>query len=354
VTSKAREREAERATLAFQLALSQVGVSTIEDALKMWQDVPAASRSAASEKWLARAIELVMTRRTLSRELARGYYRLVRALLTGKTTPDPAHPEPEYITLGELRRQFGMLTGEAEETPSKAARDPQAVSSTAGPSWGQSVEPVPSDEDAERDDDNDRILIEELERIEADADASDAAAEQELETILQALGPDNLDKKLDELDDTLPAQEVDKLREEAHLQAGSRAAAGAARVAMNGGRSELWDSINKDKRALAWARYSTTGTPCGWCAMLISRGPVYKSQASAEFSDGDLYHDNCHCAAIPVFSAQQYETSDTFALNRQYSEEWPRVTRGLSGKAALTAWRRYIRTQYKTPAQAAG
>jgi hypothetical protein len=80
--------------------------------------------------------------------------------------------------------------------------------------------------------------------------------------------------------------------------------------------------------------------------MLISRGPVYKSSRSAEYADGDKYHDNCHCYAEPIFSRDQYAGSSLYALNRQYAGLWPTVTKGLSGKAALSAWRRFIRREH--------
>jgi hypothetical protein len=87
--------------------------------------------------------------------------------------------------------------------------------------------------------------------------------------------------------------------------------------------------------------------------MLISRGPVYRSERSAEYADGDKYHDNCHCFAEPVFSREQYNSSPLYALNRQYEELWPQVTKGLSGHAALRAWRRFIRTEQRAAAQEA-
>jgi hypothetical protein len=122
---------------------------------------------------------------------------------------------------------------------------------------------------------------------------------------------------------------------------------------MNGGRSTVWNHMQRDKRAIGYIRLSRTGTPCGWCAMLISRGPVYRSQNSAEYADGDKYHDNCHCYAEPVFSREQYNGSSTYELNRRYEELWPKVTRGLSGKAAVSAWRRFIRQEQKAAAQEA-
>ena len=44
-----------------------------------------------------------------------------------------------------------------------------------------------------------------------------------------------------------------------------------------------------------WRRV-TDGAPCGFCAMLASRGPVYTSQDTA---DGGRYHGRCGCSAEP-------------------------------------------------------
>lgn len=87
--------------------------------------------------------------------------------------------------------------------------------------------------------------------------------------------------------------------------------------------------------------------------MLISRGAVYRSEKSALYAEGDLYHDNCHCYAQPIFTREQYKNSQSYELNRRYSELWPKVTKGLTGKAAVSAWRRFIRQEQKAAAQEA-
>jgi hypothetical protein len=76
-------------------------------------------------------------------------------------------------------------------------------------------------------------------------------------------------------------------------------------------------------------------------------------QKSAEFADGDKYHDNCHCYAEPVFSREQYKSSSAYELNRRYEELWPKVTKGLTGKQAVSAWRRFIRQEQQAAAQEA-
>jgi hypothetical protein len=340
------------------MALTQIGAGTVTDALAMWEDVPATARASTATSWLRRAITLVMGRRRQSRDLARAYYRLVRALRTGTTVADPYHPEPRYVTVTTLREEFAALIGGAERPQEGRASDPptetsDSTSSAATGQAGEADEEAPDDPDQASEDELDRILVEEIEGLREAEERIEREAEQELRLVLEALGPTNLQKKVDVIDGARSADEVDKLRDEAKKQAGAQQAAAAERVAMNGGRSAIWNHMSRDRRALGYIRLSRTGTPCGWCAMLISRGPVYRSKNSAEFADGDKYHDNCHCYAEPVFTQEQYSSSSTYELNRRYEELWPKVTRGLSGKAAVSAWRRFIRQEQQAAAQEA-
>ncbi|MFJ8583548.1 hypothetical protein ACIRD2_02670 [Streptomyces sp. NPDC093595] len=366
MTSTARQAEADQVSAAFHVALTQIGVETTAEALSLWAEVPAAQRAATASSWLRRAITLVMSKRRMSRDLARAYYRLARALQTGTTVADPYHPEPSHVTLGDLRREFAALAGtytppasrpvgeaataergEASPTPSTEPDDASSDGSTA---------PLADDVEAELDDepeDWERILVEELEGLREEEERIEREAEDELRVVLDALGSQNLDRRVSQVDDQQPARDADRQRDEAHQQAGAQQAAAASRVAMNGGRSTAWNHMKRDRRALGYVRLSRTGTPCGWCAMLISRGPVYKSRESATFNDGDRFHDNCHCYAMPVFSRQQYGASELFALNREYEALWPEVTKGHAGKSALTVWRRFIRQKQRERQKAA-
>ncbi|AUG87193.1 head maturation protease [Streptomyces phage Omar] len=358
MTSPARQAEADRAAVAFQVALTQIGAATVTEALALWEDVPVTARASTASSWLRRAITLVMGRRRQSRDLARAYYRLVRALRTGSTVADPYHPEPRYVTVTDLREEFNALVRGAERpqegrTDGAPAQPSDSASSAATGQAGEADEAVLTDPDAEHEAELDRILVEEIEGLREAEERIEREAEQELRTVLEALGPNNLQKKVDKIDGARSADEVDPLREEAKRQAGAQQAAAAERVAMNGGRSTVWNHMQRDRRVLGYIRLSRSGTPCGWCAMLISRGPVYRSQNSAEFADGDKYHDNCHCYAEPVYTREQYASSANYELNRRYEELWPKVTRGLSGKAAVSAWRRFIRQEQKAAAQEA-
>lgn len=360
MTTAAKQAEADQASVAFQVALTQIGAGTVEEALRLWQAVPVTARTATSTAWLRKAITLVMTRRRMSRDLARAYYRLARALRTGTTVADPYHREPTYVTLDVLRREFAELAGDDPDGSLEESEEPSGSSSSipsspaaSGPSVeaGREVQDDSAPE-VEDDPDDDLILVEELPGLIEDETRIEREAEEEARVILDLLGPANLGRKTSAIDESKPATTVDKARDEAHQQAGARQAAAAERIVNNGGRSTVWNHMEQDRRVIGYIRLSRTGTPCGWCAMLISRGPVYRSQKAAEYGDGDKYHDNCHCYAEPVFTRAQYD-SPAYELNRSYEELWPKVTRGLSGKAAVSAWRRFIRQQQKAAAQEA-
>jgi len=67
----------------------------------------------------------------------------------------------------------------------------------------------------------------------------------------------------------------------------------AKRQVLNAGRSRLMRLSRADKDIIAWARV-TDGGPCSFCAMLVSRGPVYKT------ANKFPAHDRCGCSVRPV------------------------------------------------------
>jgi hypothetical protein len=74
----------------------------------------------------------------------------------------------------------------------------------------------------------------------------------------------------------------------------------AARIALDGGRTTTLDTVKADPVAVGWYRV-TDGDPCAFCALLASRGVVYK-----EFDTVDLtatqVHNDCGCFGAPAFS----------------------------------------------------
>ena len=118
----------------------------------------------------------------------------------------------------------------------------------------------------------------------------------------------------------------------------------ATRLALEGAREVIRDAAEADKDAIGWIRVPDAD-PCSWCAMLASRGAVYRSAETAgrgknaRFDGEGLFkwHDHCGCTAVPVFH------DDDPLLDRadDLYEQWLRETEGYSGKNARTAWRRY-------------
>ncbi|ONI83492.1 hypothetical protein ALI22I_33915 [Saccharothrix sp. ALI-22-I] len=352
MTAPVPASESDAASVAFHLALTQIGVATIQDALDLWSNVPPARTTALSAAWLARAVRLVMIRRRQSRDLAMAYYRLARALRTGTTIADPRRPAPPYVTLSMLRAEFTALT--SPEAPQEDAEEPAGTTSRPIPERPAESGPEPESRPTDTPEE-DRVPVETIDGLDRELERLEREAEAEARLVLEVLGLDNLDSKLNEIDEELPASEVDAMRAEAHRKAGAHQAAAAERVAMNGARSTTWATAERDRRVLGYVRLSRTGTPCGWCAMLISRGAVYRSEQSAIYADGDKYHDGCHCYCEVIYTREQFDQSSLTSLNRRYRAEWKThiADKGFKGKAALTEWRRRIRREQREAARLA-
>lgn len=109
-------------------------------------------------------------------------------------------------------------------------------------------------------------------------------------------------------------------------------------LALEGGRQAMQRSIEADERATGWARI-TDNDPCAWCAMLASRGPVYKSAKTAgdPRQGGNRYHDHCGCQAWPAFTNDE----PFIGVAEKLYDDWLRETRGRGGKHAVNAFRRW-------------
>lgn len=82
---------------------------------------------------------------------------------------------------------------------------------------------------------------------------------------------------------------------EAMDRASASSASSALRLALNGGRDTISDTLSTDPQARGWARV-TSRRCCSFCAMLAARGPVYGA-ASVRFRA----HDGCACTVEPVY-----------------------------------------------------
>jgi hypothetical protein len=103
----------------------------------------------------------------------------------------------------------------------------------------------------------------------------------------------------------------------------------SGRVVLEPARTSTTDTIHANDRIIGYRR-QTRDKPCAFCAMLASRGAVYKSELTGEIVGasgrvrgsrevGQSYHDNCGCVAVPVYSRDS--TPPPFA------EQWAEAKR---------------------------
>ncbi|WP_263729969.1 hypothetical protein [Cellulomonas sp. SG140] len=326
MTTAARAAEADAAALSFQAALAKTGTQTAIKVLVLWQSLASNAQARERTAWLAQVVNLVMARRSATHDLAVAYYRLARALRLDETVPKPGAAGAAEATFDELRREFRLLV-EATGAPAPGKQ---------APGLDKAVVRI------------DQKLTQLLELT----DAIERQAQREAAVTLAATGPDRLTKKLDELDTTQPADTVDKARQDARDVTGAEVAATADRIVRDGGRNAVFEAIAKDPKAIGWARVSD-GNPCHFCAMLISRGAVYKSEKSAKFAiygDGDKYHNNCGCTVVPIFNKGD-DNGEAFAENRHYAQVWKDFQKydgDLGNGDIYSQWRRYLALTKRT------
>lgn len=109
-------------------------------------------------------------------------------------------------------------------------------------------------------------------------------------------------------------------------------------LVLDQGRQAVIDAVHDDREAIGWARVTEPGA-CYFCAMLASRGMVYKSRETASFRAHRRYPNgtggDCRCHAEPVFNA--YEPT---AEIRQWQADYQKLKADLGRSPSLLEWRR--------------
>lgn len=117
-------------------------------------------------------------------------------------------------------------------------------------------------------------------------------------------------------------------------QASSAAFKDMARTAqmlvLNGGRNTIESGIRRDRAAIGYQRV-TDGSPCYFCAMLASRGPVYRKDS---FGNAKV-HKGCGCSLEPVYSRSDAVWLDQ---NREYQAIYLEVQPG-ANQSVVAAFR---------------
>lgn len=94
----------------------------------------------------------------------------------------------------------------------------------------------------------------------------------------------------------------------------------ATRMILQQSRETIAKNVSRrGSGSYAFARVLGPGESCDWCLMLSSRGPVYRSYDSAK-GDGDGFHDNCRCMAVPFFEGTEVDGYDPEALYADYKK----------------------------------
>jgi hypothetical protein len=117
----------------------------------------------------------------------------------------------------------------------------------------------------------------------------------------------------------------------------------ASRIALEGGRVTLLDTIEADPAAVGWYRV-TDAQPCAFCALLASRGVVYKhdsfDQSDARFHGAGEFkvHNDCGCTLAPAFSRDHTLP----ATSRTAQDVYQSRGRGPALKAFRKAWAAHL------------
>jgi len=153
-------------------------------------------------------------------------------------------------------------------------------------------------------------------------------------------------------------QRLDARREQIMVKSAAMAAGAAVRHVQNGGREQTINAVQKDLVATGYVRITRPGC-CAFCAMLASRGPVYRKD-SFEHRNADprftgfgevKVHDVCQCSLRPVYNHSMSEWPD---LSLTYSDLWTSTTADVRGKEKMREFRRqYEKTAAFQDAQAA-
>lgn len=364
-----RQREASRVASTFHVATILLGIKTYEELLDLWGDVvPTPARVLQTgDAWHSKAVRVVRLRRHQVEAIAVPYMRLFRALHSGVTW---RVDEADDVTqLSRLREDFvaaiqryapdALVDGhlpDPDPTDDIPAED-------VWESGGREYTPYSLDDWL---DDID-VNLEDLEWIQDELDAVEKQLEEEAHKILMDLGPNRLAirlRKIAERDSALTHDELDARREEEHRKVGRSVSSHGERVTQNGGRKAEVAVGGRDTRVIGFVRvhdprgHADEG-PCGWCAMLMTKGfvpagkkksPMYRSKKSgggerdSKDNNPDEFHAGDHCRAEQVFSSDQIDKDPRFNLNRKYADMYAdRISGKYSGKSALTEWRRLIR-----------
>jgi hypothetical protein len=123
-------------------------------------------------------------------------------------------------------------------------------------------------------------------------------------------------------------------------QARKSAARAVSRHAQQPARETVKEAADASGEEVGWARMLTGAYSCAFCAMLASRGPIYRSDKTALYrggADASTYHDGCDCVAVLVRAGIPWEGQTS---QEMLNDLWQETTVQASGKKARNTFRR--------------
>lgn len=308
------EKEALEVEKAYSNAYVQYGAATAVEVISAWEGVDRLTPSGRL-MLMAAVVTHVLAGRKKMATLSVRRTQLVNALRKGRQLAgDPDGAE----TLQDLR---DALTEALKDVGGRRPRRATGLK-------GDLVIPVSAEAG------NIAGLIEEI----------NAGIDTDIENVVEALGNGRLGK-IARREGVVTPKDVRTSRD--------LVASGAERLVLNGGRQTDAKILQLNRDLLGFVRVhdNREDEPCGFCAMLMSRGPVYGSHRGAEgfynedTEEWEKYHFNCHCSAVSVYSQREWLTNPLLADNRMYQQEWNKVIKGkYSGDAALSEWRKHVKS----------
>lgn len=231
---------------AYRASIARSALAAYRALLNGWGDVDAGNIAGTSRTWLERAVETIVAEQSNAQRLANDYTTAVRRISVPRAPRwDPA---PTAAPNVEQIRKSMIYTALAT-----TARDVAKLESS----------------------------------LQVDEDPNDVSA-----------------PRRDSTSDDLTREG----RRRQIMQAGiKRASMAATRHITTAGRDQAEENVHSDAVAVGWARTTKPGC-CYFCAMLASRGLVYKEdsfkQSNARFKGvgEQKVHDSCGCGLRPVYS----------------------------------------------------
>jgi hypothetical protein len=329
--------EGRRLTEAHRQAQQQVRADFLLEFLALWALLDTARLDDTGPGWVRAVMRAVAAHRLVSAEVATQYFYDFAAAEAPSST---ARPRPAI-----------ELPPGVEPSPTPPAAPPQRRQRSRRdpvfPARRESQTRRPRGEDVMPRGDGSGLRwdVDEVERPRTRIEIPDidwTPRDRAVEVSLNVTGPIGQKSKIKR------KKPLRLVQDESFVQA----AGAASRHVLDGGNRSALKLIEDDDRLIGYIRV-TDGDPCYFCAMLASRGPVYRTprragpnvrgernaRAGLAFEGEGAWkvHDNCACTVEPVFSSN----TQWPGRGREFEQLWrDNIAKRYSGDEAVRQWRR--------------